>query len=130
MVPGPSQGSTVRKVKKPAGLNMRPTLLRQDCLGASPAVCRGDAGARLGVCSRIGLDAADGDNLVPGPDWDGEGAGSAVQNGVEAIVECLEQWNDAATTDPYEGGGEELGWQLAGQLGARIVPRQGKGRKI
>jgi hypothetical protein len=24
--------------------------------------------------------------------------------------------------DPDEGGGEQLGWQLAGQLGARIVP--------
>jgi hypothetical protein len=118
------------KVKKPAGLNMRPTLLRQDCLGRAQRSVVVTRGARLGVCSHIGLDAADGDNLVPGPDWDGEGAGSALQNGVEAIVECLEQWNDAATTDPYEGGGEELGWQLAGQLGARIVPRQGKGRKI
>jgi hypothetical protein len=27
-------------------------------------------------------------------------------------------------TDPEEGGSEQLGWQLAGQLSARIVPRQ------
>jgi hypothetical protein len=33
-----------RKVKRPAGLKTRPACLRQDCLGASPAVCCGDAG--------------------------------------------------------------------------------------
>jgi hypothetical protein len=32
------------KVKKPAGLKMRPTWLLQDRLGTNPAVCRGDAG--------------------------------------------------------------------------------------
>jgi hypothetical protein len=32
--------------------------------------------------------------------------------------------------DPDEGDGEKLGWQLAGQLGARIVPKQGKSRNI
>jgi hypothetical protein len=47
-----------------------------------------------------------------------------------AFVEWLEKWDDTATTDPDEGGGEELGQQLAGQLGARIVPRQGKSRNI
>jgi hypothetical protein len=35
-----------RKVKKPVGLKMRPAWLRQDCLGASPAVYRGDAGCQ------------------------------------------------------------------------------------
>jgi hypothetical protein len=34
------------KVKKPAGLKTRPAWLWQDCLGGSPAVCRGDAGCQ------------------------------------------------------------------------------------
>jgi hypothetical protein len=33
-----------KKGKKPAGLQMRPAWLRQDCLGTNPAVGRGDAG--------------------------------------------------------------------------------------
>jgi hypothetical protein len=53
-----------------------------------------------------------------------------VQNGVGAIVERLEKGNDAATMDPDGGGEEEFCWKLAGQLGARIVPRQGKSRNI
>ncbi len=35
------------KVKRPAGLRKRPAWLRQDCLGASPAVCRSDAGCQV-----------------------------------------------------------------------------------
>jgi hypothetical protein len=38
------------------------------------------------------------------------------QNGVGAVVERLERWDHAATTDPDGEGREELGWQLAGQL--------------
>ncbi len=53
-----------------------------------------------------------------------------VQNCVGAIVERLERWDDAAMTDPDKGGGEELGWQLTGQLDARIVPRQRRSRGI
>jgi hypothetical protein len=48
------------------------------------------------------------------------------QNGIGAIIEQLERWDNAATMDPDEGGEAELGWQLAGQLDARIVPRQGR----
>ncbi len=62
-------------------------------------------------------------HLVPRPDSDGEGAGALVQYRVGAVVERLKGWNQAAPTDPDEGGGEQLGWQLAGQIGARIVPR-------
>jgi hypothetical protein len=35
-----------KKVKKPAGLKMRPAWLQQDHLGADPAVCRGDVGCQ------------------------------------------------------------------------------------
>jgi hypothetical protein len=30
--------------------------------------------------------------------------------------------------DPDKGDGEQLGWQLVGQVGARIVPRQRRGK--
>ncbi len=73
---------------------------------------------------------ADGDDLVPGPDSDGEGAGSAAQDGVGAVVELLKGWDDAAPTDPDKGGGEEVAWQLVRQLGARIVPRQRNSRNM
>jgi hypothetical protein len=42
----------------------------------------------------------------------------------------VERWDYAAMTDPDEGGREELGWQLAGQLDAGIVPRQRRSRGI
>jgi hypothetical protein len=32
--------------------------------------------------------------------------------------------------DPDEGGREQLGWQLAGQLGSRIVPRKKGSRNM
>ncbi len=34
---------------------------------------------------RAGLEQADGGNLIPGPDSDGEGAGAVVQNSIGAI---------------------------------------------
>ncbi len=86
--------------------------------------------ARRGVRGHASLEAADGDNFVPGPNSDGEGAGSAAQDGVGAVVERLKGWDDAAPTDPDEGGGEELAWQLARQLGARIVPGQRNSRNM
>ncbi len=86
--------------------------------------------ARLGIRSCTGLEAADGDDLILGANSDGEGAVSAVQNGVEAVVERLERWDNASKTDPDKGSREELGWQLAGQLDARIVPRQGRSQNI
>jgi hypothetical protein len=110
-----------KKVKRPAGLRKRPAWLRQDHLGASPAVCRGDAGCQAWCPQPCKLKAADSDHLVPRPDSD-DGAGAAAQNRIGAVVEQLKGWNQAASTDPDEGGGEQLGWQLAGQLGARIVP--------
>ncbi len=73
---------------------------------------------------------ADCNHIVPRPDSDGEGGGAAAQNRVGAVVEQLKGWNQAAPTDPDEGGGEQLGWQLAGQLSARIVPRQRRSRNM
>ncbi len=35
-----------KKVNRPAGLRTRPAWLRQDHLGASPVVCRGDTGCQ------------------------------------------------------------------------------------
>ncbi len=99
----------------------------QDRLGASPAVWQA---ARRGVRCCAGLKAADGNRLIPRPDSDGEGVGAAAQNHVGAIIERLKGWNDAARTDPDEGGREQLGRQLAGQVGARIVPRQRRSRNM
>ncbi len=86
--------------------------------------------ARRGVRGRASLEAADSYRLVPQPDSDGEGAGGVAQNRVGAVVEQLKGCNQAAPTDPDEGGGEQLGWQLAGQLGARIVPRQRRSKNM
>jgi hypothetical protein len=94
--------------------------------------------AKRGVRGRASLKGADGDHLVPRPDSDGEGTGAAtqdrvgavMQDRVGAVVERLKGWNQAAPTDPDEGGGEQLGWQLARQVGARIVPRQRKDRNM
>ncbi len=83
--------------------------------------------ARRDVRGCASLEAADGDNLVLGPDSDGEGAGSTVKDGIGAVVELLKGWDDAAPTDPDEGGGEELAWQLARQLG---VPGQRNSRNM
>ncbi len=86
--------------------------------------------ARRGIRGRASLKAADGDHLVPRSDSDGEGAGAPAQDCVGVIVERLKEWNQATPTDPDEGGREQLGWQLAGQVSARIVPRQRRGRNM
>ncbi len=86
--------------------------------------------ARRSVRGRTSLEAVDGDDLVPGPDSDGEGAGPAAEDGVGAVVERLKGWDDAAPTDLDEGGGEEVAWQLFQQLGARIVPGQRDSRNM
>jgi hypothetical protein len=113
-----------KKMKKPVGLKTRSAWLRGGRLGADRRSAAAMQAAKLGVRSRASLEVADGNDLVPGPDSDGQGVGSAAQNGIEVLVERLKGWNDAALTDRDKGGREELGWQLARQLGARIVPRQ------
>ncbi len=82
--------------------------------------------ARRGIRGRASFEAADGNHLILRPDSDCEGAGAAAQNRVGAIVERLKGWNQAALTDPDEGGGEQLGWQLAGQVGATVELCLGK----
>jgi hypothetical protein len=128
MVPGPSRGSTdEREGEETSGSEMIPASLQQDRLGASPAVCRGDAAARRG---RASLEAADGNHLVPRPKSDGEGVGAAAQDRVGAVVEWLKGRNQATPTDPDKGGKEQLGWQPAWQVSARLVPRQRRGRNM
>jgi hypothetical protein len=88
--------------------------------------------ARRGVRGRASIKAADGNHLIPRPSSNGEGAGAAAQNRVGAVVERLKGWNQAAPMNPDEGVGEQLGWQLAGQLGARnsVVTGQAAFNKI
>jgi hypothetical protein len=86
--------------------------------------------ARRGVRGRASLEVADDDDLVAGPDSDGEGAGLAAQDGIGAVVERLKGWDDATPMYPDEGGGEEVAWQVIRKLGARIVPRQRNSRNM
>jgi hypothetical protein len=54
--------------------------------------------ARLGVHCHAGLEAADSNDLILGPNSDSEGAGATAQNNIEAVVERLERWDHAAMT--------------------------------
>ncbi len=86
--------------------------------------------ARRGVHGGARLQAADGDDFLPGPNLQREGAAAAAEDGVGAVIQRSERRHGAAAADPDQGGGEELGWQLAGQAGARIVPGQRVNRSI
>jgi hypothetical protein len=87
--------------------------------------------ARHGVCVRASLQAADGDDLIPRPDSDGEGAGSPVQDSVGAIIGALKWGDDAASMQPDKGGVEEVSWQLLRQQVTRIMlARERKSRRI
>ncbi len=70
------------------------------------------------------------DYLVPRPESYGEEAGAMAQDRVGALIERLKGWNQATPTDTDKGDREQLGWQLAGQVGARIVPRQRRARNM
>ncbi len=86
--------------------------------------------ARCGVRFRAGFESADGDDLVPQPDPDGEGVGPLPQDGVGAIIGAVERRDNAATMRLDEGGTQQLVWQLGRQLGSGNVPGQGKSRSI
>ncbi len=123
MVPGPSRGGAGREGEETSGSE------NEDSLGFGRTAwvrTRQSAVAWRGVCGGASLEAADGDHLIPRPNSDGEGAGAAKQDHVVAVVERLKGWNQAAPTDPDKGGGEQLGWQFAGQVGAR----QGRSRNM
>jgi hypothetical protein len=62
--------------------------------------------ACCGVRVRAWLELADEDDLVPGPNSDGEGAGAVAKRGIGAVVGPLQGGNDAATVHPDEGGAE------------------------
>ncbi len=118
------------KMKKPAGLKTRPAWLLQDHMARARQSAVATRVLRRGVCGYANLKVADGDHLIPPSNSDGEGAGAAAQDHIEAVVERLKGWNQAPPSmDPDKGGGEQLGWQLAEQIGARIVPRQ-RGRNM
>jgi hypothetical protein len=76
---------------------------------------------RRGICIRAGLQAADGDDLVPQLDSDGEGAGSPAKDGIGAVVRALERGDNVTLVQPYKGGTEEDGRQLLMQQVTRIM---------
>ncbi len=81
--------------------------------GTAWAFARWSAAAKRaaghGVRGSAGLQAADGDDLLSGPDLECEGAGAAADNGIGAIVQRMQRRRGAAAADPDQGGGEELG---------------------
>ncbi len=114
------------KVKKPEGLKQDPLGCGRTTWVRTRWSAAATQTARRGSRSRASLEAADGDDLVPGPNSDGEGAGSAAQDGIGAVVERLKGRDDTAPMDPEEGGRQELVWQL----GSRIVPGQRNSRNM
>jgi hypothetical protein len=60
--------------------------------------------AWFGVRVHTGFELADGDDLIPGHDSDGEGAGPAAQDDVGAVVGALQGWDDTAAAYPDNGG--------------------------
>ncbi len=98
-----------------------PAWLRRNRLGACPAVGRRGADCRArtaerGVPGCTRLQAADGVDLLSGPDPQREGAAAAAEDGIGAAVQLLERRHGATAADPDEAGGEEVGWQLSGQV--------------
>jgi hypothetical protein len=62
-----------------------------------------------GVRSSAGFEAADGDDLLPGPDLQHEGTAAAADDSLGAVVQWPDWRQGAAAADPDQGGGEELG---------------------
>jgi hypothetical protein len=86
MFPGPSRGGARGESEETSGSENKTRLVAAGPLGANLAVCRGDATARHGIRGHACLEAADGHDLVPGPDSDVEGTGPAVQDSVGAAL--------------------------------------------
>ncbi len=80
---------------------------------------------------RAGLETAGGDNLLLVHNPGGEGARSAAQQGVWAVVGPLHGQDDFAAAHPDQGGVQEVCWELVQQLLARIMfARQRKCRSM
>ncbi len=77
--------------------------------------------AWFGVCVCAGLELADGDDLVPCPDSDGEGAGGAAQDGIWTVIGPLQGWDDAAAVHPDEGAAQEVRRELLWKQAAGVV---------
>ncbi len=86
---------------------------RLGCLAGTGRLAAASQTAKFSVRVRAGLEPADGEDLVPGPNSDGEGAGVAWHDGVWAIVGLLQGWEDAVAVHPDEGNGGPLGALLA-----------------
>jgi hypothetical protein len=97
-----------KKVKKPAGLQTRPAWWRWDCLGACPAVGCGVTDCQVWRMLPCRPEVADGDDLVPRPNPDDEGAGSPPQDGVGDVVGAVEWKDNAAATKPDKGGAQQF----------------------
>jgi hypothetical protein len=99
------------------------------CLAGTGQLATASQTAKFRVRVCAGLEPADGEDLVPGPSSDGEGAGAAWQDGVWAVVGLLQGWEDAVAVHPDEGNGgrRETFWQLATRV---VFARQRKSRSI
>ncbi len=84
-----------------------------------------------GVASTaLHAEAAHGDDLLPRPDLESEGAGSPVEDRVGAIIVRVERGDPAAAPDPDKAGAEKISQELTRQLVTGIVPGQRKRRSI
>jgi hypothetical protein len=112
------------------GVRTRPTWLGMTAAAGTGRLGRGIADCLvwcLPLCA--GLELAEGDNLVPGPDSDDEGVGAAVQDGIGTIIGPLQGYDDAAAVNPDEGGTEEVPRKLLWQQAAQVVLDRQRNKK-
>ncbi len=78
--------------------------------------------AWFGIHVDAGLELADEDDLIPGPDWDGEGAGAAAQEGVGAIIGPLQGQDHVrvTTVDGQSGRQLEQYWYISKYIALNI----------
>jgi hypothetical protein len=83
------------------------------CLAGTGRLAAALQTAGFSVRVRAGLEPADGEDLAPGPNSDGDGAGAAGQDGAWAVVGLLQGWEDAVAVHPDEGNRGPPGALLA-----------------
>ncbi len=86
--------------------------------------------ARHGVRCRAGLEAADGDHLVPQPNSDGEGAGGRGAGPCRGRHRVAEGVEPSCPDEPRRGGRRAVQLAARWQVSARIVPRQRRSRNM